>query len=782
MKNKGLVKKIPYNEKVLMTTGIDNWSLFIPSKLKGMKIRTSDGPLGLRLEENGQTKKSVAFPSPSSLACSFDKKLLYEVGNTYGLIARGEGVDLVLGPGINIKRNPLCGRNFEYFSEDPILSGELSASYIKGIQSTKTGACLKHYILNNQEYARYTVSANVDEKALHEIYLKNFMIAIKEGQPKAIMSSYNRVNHEYVNESKDLLDIPRKEWGFNGIYLSDWWAVADRRKSFLAGTDVEMPYSENYKTVFPQHASDLLSSEVLDINTDRLISFIKDLNHEASEPYDLNKAHNLAKLASANSNVLVKNDEGILPISLKEKVAIIGHLAKEPYFLGDGSARVNPYKVDSLIDSLKELCVPFTYADGYNKYMNTSDELLLEAKKVSSTADKVVLFVGNKPFHEGEGHDRSHLKMPYSMTKLIKTIYEVNKNIILIVETGAPLEIPFINQAKAAIICYLGGEAVNQGLAMNLYGIVSPSGRLAETWPISLNDTPMFDTYKNDYRDQYHVESIYVGYRYYDKIKKDVLFPFGYGLSYSKFKLSSFKVSVGKKKISVSVKVKNIGSFDAASPILLYSSIDESVTFRPVKELLDFEKVFLKKKETKEIKFNIPTEYLNVFNYSNGKMELENGTYQFMIGFDSLNLTLKKTLKIKSKAKIENITFMAEDYYKLDKKFNLESFEKLFQKKMLEDIKEVDFNSCINDFLKTANGVKVKEAIYKKIEKALKDDKNKELMVKNILETVPFRHHISYIPLYNKEEYQAVFDVVNGKRKYQEFTNLKGIPYEHTTS
>ena len=752
-------------DKLNLTVGKDNWFFNIPENIKGKKLRTCDGPLGVREEKDyTYTYPAVCFPSPAALAASFDKGLVYDINKEIGIEASNRGISVMLTPGINIKRNTLCGRNFEYFSEDPILSGYMAKSAIRGLEESGSSSCLKHYLLNNFENTRFNISHNVDDKALNEIYLKNFMIAIKEGKPSSIMTSYNLVNGKYITESKELLDLPKEKWGFDGIYISDWGGVRDKKTALLSGLDIEMPHSNKNEELL----NDLDElSDSLDRTTANITKFIKKHGYKEKPRKEVNNGRDLASYAVANSMVLLKNDDQILPIGKGEKIALIGHLAEYPCIAGYGSSQVVPIKVLNLKQRLIKYVNNISYTPGYDKDGLTNNLYLEKVKECAKGKDKVVFVLGALPYHEGEGWDRGDMKIKSGMLKALKAAREVNPNIIVLLEAGSPLEIEEVKKnSKALLLSYMGGEMMAEGEALVLSGKISPSGRLPETWPKSFKDTPIYYNYNKDIYNLYQTESIYVGYRYYDKAHKEVSYPFGYGLSYSKFVLTKPKTKVSKNKLTVKVKVKNAGNASASTPILLFVSKENSNTFRPVKELAGFEKIYLSKGEKKEVKITVPLEYLKVYDFDTKDMVLEGGEYKLQLGVSSTELTLEKSVMIKGKQLSDELRKKAPEYFDIkDNKFPLSSFKKIFNNDINPQgaSKKADWNTVFVTLESLPNGKLAKDTFYKAIEEIYKGDDERIERSKRDIQYFPFRIIKTFSGLQNDEIFKLIFSIVNGE-------------------
>ena len=563
MKYKNIISKMTLEEKASLCVGKDYWNSENIERLNIPSIKMSDGPHGLRVQkENGdnlgvnKSEVAICFPSSATIANSWDKDVAYNLGKTLGEEAKSENVNIVLGPGVNIKRSPLGGRNFEYFSEDPYLTGIMATQYVKGLQSNNVGACVKHFAVNNQENRRRTINVVVDERTLREIYLKAFEMIVKEAKPWSVMSAYNKLNGEYCTENEVLLNILKKEWNFEGIVITDWGAENDRVKGLVAGNELEMPGGRgNGKEEIIQAVKDgKVSEEYLDEIVDRILN-IAFKCEKIEHSYNKEKHHEIAMELAQESIVLLKNENNILPIN-KRKIALIGDMAKNPRYQGAGSSTINPYKVENAYDCFIQNEIEVDYAKGYNRIETDEDkELINQAVEVAKNKDVVILFLGLTENYESEGMDRTNLEIPKNQIKLIESIYSVNQNIIVVLSNGAPITMEWKDKAKAIITGYLGGESGAKAMVNCILGKVNPSGKLAETYPIKLEDTPCFNNFPGTEVSVEYKEAIYVGYRYYDKNNIKVLYPFGYGLSYTTFEYSNLNV----KNNIVSFKIKNTG-------------------------------------------------------------------------------------------------------------------------------------------------------------------------------------------------------------------------------
>ncbi|NLL03857.1 MAG: glycosyl hydrolase [Clostridiales bacterium] len=661
------ISKMTIRERALMLTGKDLWHLNSIKRIGLPSIMVTDGPHGLRKTKKNEnakgsyTVKSTCFPTASALACTWDRQLMSEVGNALADECIQERVSVLLGPGVNIKRSPLCGRNFEYFSEDPYLTGELAAAMINGVQEKGVGTSIKHFAANSTETNRLKSNSIVDERALREIYLRAFEIAVKKAQPWTVMSAYNKINGTYCTENAYLQNqILRAEWGFKGAVISDWTAVNDRVAALNAGLDIEMPssgYSNVYK-IAKAYRDNTVSQETLNTSVSRVLNLIQNseenLIKSSHFEYDKKAHHELAKKAAEKSVVLLKNDDKILPLKNNAKVAVVGSLAKDPIFQGYGSSRINPHKVENAYDGLQKIYPDLAYAKGYEKNADKADEVLLNnAKKVSQNADVVVAFVGACDSDVCEGFDRVDMRLSNAQTALIKAVLEVNENVVVVVSGGSCVEMPWHSKVKSILYAYLLGEGGGDAIANIISGQVSPCGKLAETFPFSFNDTPAKDYYTPDkYNNLEYKESLLVGYRYYEKAKVPVMFPFGHGLSYTSFEYADLAVSsrsmLADDSIDVYINVENTGDFDAEEIVQFYVVKGNTKVFRPEKELKAFEKIFIPAGERKIVKTTLDRSAFEYYSTKIGKWCVEDGIYSIYVGSSSADLRIAIDIAVNS--------------------------------------------------------------------------------------------------------------------------------------
>ena len=656
-------------EKAGLCSGADFWHTKKVDRLGIPDVMVSDGPHGLRKQDDkgdhlgmNDSIKAVCFPPAALSACSFDRKLMEEMGKTIGKEAQANDVSIVLGPAVNIKRSPLCGRNFEYYSEDPYLAGEIAAAFVNGVQSQHVGTSIKHFAANNQEYHRMSNSSEADERTLREIYFPAFETAVKKAQPYTFMCSYNQINGTFASENKWLLtDVLRGDWGFKGYVMSDWGAVNDRVKGLEAGLELEMPSSNGVNdALIVQAVKDgSLKEDILDQAVERILRIIFEYaDNRAPQEFTMEKDHEEARHIAEESMVLLKNDEQILPLKASEKIAFIGGFAKKPRFQGGGSSHINCFKITNALDSVPS-DAQVTYAEGFPADKNLYDDALAaEAIKTAAAADKVVIFAGLPDSFESEGYDRSHMRLPECQNRLIAEILKVQPNTVIVLHNGSPVEMPWLNDIKGLLEAYLGGQAGGTAVANILYGKVNPSGKLAETIPLKLSDNPSYLNFGGGEKVEYR-EGVFVGYRYYDTKEMGVAYPFGYGLSYTTFACSDLKISnenpTDKDTITVLVDVTNTGNMAGKEVVQLYASYPDSKVERPSKQLRAFRRIPIKAGETREVTLTVPKEELGYWNEGKQMFVVEPGTVKLLIGASSEDIRLEKDQAIRMKKPSLNI-------------------------------------------------------------------------------------------------------------------------------
>lgn len=716
---KKLVNELTLEEKASLCSGADFWHTKAIDRLNIPAAMVSDGPHGIRKQESladhmgvAESIKAIGFPTASAMACSFDRDLLHKVGDALGEECVAEDLAVLLGPGINMKRSPICGRNFEYYSEDPVVAGELGAAFVNGVQEHGVGTSLKHFAANNQEWRRMSISAEIDERTLREIYLAAFETVVKKAQPWTIMCSYNRINGVYSCENDWLLNkVLRDEWGFEGLVMTDWGAMDERVPSLKAGLDLEMPdcHGETDKLIVKAVQSGELEESVLDTAVERILtmvdkyltarkgidpaSMVHPLPSSVERGYDVAAHHALARTTAEQSAVLLKNED-ILPLQKDKKIAFIGEFAKVPRIQGGGSSHINNTSVESALDAAGD---SVSYAQGFHIDEETTDETLLqEAITLAKESDVAVIFAGLPDSFESEGFDRTHLNMPANQNELIARISEVQPNVVVVLHSGSPIAMPWLDKVAGVLQMYLAGQA-SGGAAVNLlFGDATPCGKLAETFPLHLEDNPSYLNFPGNREKVCYQEGVFIGYRYYDKKKMDVLFPFGYGLSYTDFTYSNMKVTVNGKnaadvdviketdEIVVSADITNTGNCDGAEIVQLYIKNPVVYEIRPEKELRDFAKVFLKAGETKTVTFTLNARAFSYYETRIHDWYAESGDYEILLASSSRDIRLQDTVSITGSKKIpfvadyvttcEDVELFAKDGSALDEMLRRSGF------------------------------------------------------------------------------------------------------------
>lgn len=692
MKHKDIVEKMSLKQKADFVSGYDYWHLEEAEELGLPKIMITDGPHGLRKQNPngkgvglGNSYPATCMPPAATSACSWDEELLREEGEALAEECLQEKVSVILGPGTNIKRSPVCGRNFEYFSEDPLLAGKMSAGLINGCQSKGIGTSLKHFACNSQEAFRMIINEVIDERTMREIYFPAFEIAVKEAQPWTIMNSYNRINGVYASQNDWLQNkVARDEWGFEGLFVTDWGASVDRVPGLEAGTDLEMPSSGtlNSERIIAAVENGVLDEAVLDEGVDNVVDLIIKSKPalEKDFKYDVEAHHAVARKVAEGSMVLLKNDDNILPLKSNAKIAVIGEMAKAPRYQGAGSSVINPTKLDNAYDSLIELGADVTYAQGYykapptkkDKNRKSESELTAEAVKAAKAADVALVFIGLTEEFEAEGYDRDNIDMPAAHNALVSEVVKANPNTVVVLAGGSVVNMPWIEDVKALLNMGLSGQAGGSAAANILMGKVNPSGKTAETYPLSFDENPVYGNYPGSPVISEHKESIYIGYRYYDTAKKNVLFPFGFGLSYTTFEYSDIKLSESEIKdnetVTVSFKIKNTGDMDGAEIAQVYVADKESTIFRPEKELRAFTKVFIKAGEEKEVSVTLGKRAFAYYNTNIGDWHVETGEFAVLVGSSSRDIRLEAAVNVIStvEAEVPDYKKSAPAYYTAD--------------------------------------------------------------------------------------------------------------------
>lgn len=659
LKYEKIISQMSLEEKALMMSGKNTWETRDFEKYGIPSMFMADGPHGLRKQAGAgdhlglnASIPATCFPTAASVANSWDEALGEEIGAALAEEAITMGVNVILGPGLNIKRSPLCGRNFEYFSEDPYHAGKMAAAYVRGIQSKGIAACPKHFAANSQELRRMANNSVVDERTLREIYLTGFEIAVKEGKAKSIMSSYNEINGIYANENSHLLqEILVDEWGFDGYVVSDWGGSNDHALGVKNGSHLEMPGTgkSGMRDIMKAVKNGILEEEILDQRLDELLKVIFDTQRAVTlgkgKTFDVNGHHSLARRAAEESIVLLKNEDNILPLKKGTKVAVIGDFAKKPRYQGAGSSLVNPAKQpEAALDVLQDSGLEITSCvQGYIRNRKADKKLISAAAEAAKKAETVLVFAGLDEISESEGLDRTHMELPSAQRQLINEITTVNRNVIIVLSAGSAVEMPWYSYVRGIVHGYLGGQAGASAMMNVLTGKTCPSGRLNETYPVYYKDTPAFHYYPGKERSSEYREGLYVGYRYYTTVGKKVRFPFGFGLSYTDFVYDNLQIN----EKGVSFTIKNTGSVEGTEIPQLYIGKDSETVFRPVRELKGFCRVTLLPGEQKEVSILFDDKTFRFYDTRTDSWEIESGNYKIMIGSNVERILLEGEFSVK---------------------------------------------------------------------------------------------------------------------------------------
>ena len=626
-----IIDSMTLEDKIALCSGATFWESKKYEKYGIPALFMCDGPHGLRKQENlsdmlgiNKSRQATCFPAEVSTAASWDPKLLEQIAEAIGQEAKDQGVGLVLGPGANLKRNPLCGRNFEYFSEDPYLSGKLAAGFIKGMESQGIGTSLKHFALNSQEKSRFTSNSVIDDRSMREMYLTAFEIAVKEGKPSTVMCAYPKINGVHCSDNKGLLtDILRDEWGFDGMVVTDWGGMNDRIESFKAGCDLSMPGGSDYmeKEALVAVREGTLSEKCVNNSAARVLKLVFRAAETLKEKTncDYKSHHELAKKAAVEAAVLLKNEDNILPLRKNDKIAVIGAMAKQMRYQGAGSSHINPTKLSNPLDQLPNAL----YASGCDDKGESTDELIAEAIETAKKADFVVIFAGLPEKYESEGFDRDDMKMPQGHIRMIEEVSAVNPNTVVVLLCGSVVECPWADSVKAILYMGLPGQAGGEAIVDLLYGKVSPSGKLTESWPYTYGDVASSEIYDKT-EDALYQEGIYVGYRYYEKANVPVRWPFGFGLSYTSFAYTNLEI----KDKMVSVTITNTGDCAGGEVVQLYVVAPQNGIHRPIRELKQFTKVYLQPHESKRVSLELSDRSFAV--WQDG-WKIPSGTYTIQV-------------------------------------------------------------------------------------------------------------------------------------------------------
>lgn len=781
-----LLKELSLEEKASLCSGSDFWHLTGIKRLDLPEIMVTDGPHGLRKQSGesdhvgiNKSVPSTCFPTASATASSWDRKLMFDIGSALGEECLQEKVSVLLGPGANIKRSPLCGRNFEYISEDPLLTGEMATAIIQGVQNKGIGTSLKHFAVNNQEYRRMVTDSVVDERTLREIYLPGFEMAIKKAQPWTVMCAYNKIEGVYCSENKKLLtDILKEEWGHKGLVVTDWGACNDRVAGIKAGLELEMPSSGgiNNKKIVDAVKSGGLKEAALDAVVIKVLELILNSKKTLQDyTYDHKKHHDLARKAAVESAVLLKNNK-ILPLNKNCKITFIGEFFELPRYQGSGSSLINPSHLVSAKEALENKGLTFDYCRGYDKSIDHIDEKLIsEAVTSAKGSEVVVIFAGLTDAYESEGFDRTHLDLPLAHTKLIERVLEVNQQVVVVLQNGAPVTMPWRNHVAGIITCYLGGQAGGQAIIELLFGDENPSGKLAETYPEKLSDcgsTPFFGMgpHAVEYR-----EGLYVGYRYFDTFEVEPMFPFGYGLSYTTFEYNNIKSNHNEMTendtLQITFDLKNTGDVEGAEIVQVYVHDVESRIHRPEKELKAFEKVLLKPGETKTITLSLDKRAFAFYDVHHKMWCVESGDFDILIARSSKDIVLSKTIKVTSTTTFDHLQEKDREFTNQRHPITLsdDRFEALIQRELPsnEPTRKGSYtrNSTLGDVKHTKVGKKVYQQVYEGF-RAMIGDGNDEAMTsfaEAIIDEMPLRNLVAMGGgELSSNKLNALLDLMNG--------------------
>ncbi len=785
-KIKSLVQQMTLAEKASLCSGKDFWHLKGIERLGIPSIMVTDGPHGLR-KQAGQADHvglhesvpATCFPTASALAATWNRDLVYQVGQALGEECRQEKVGVILGPGANIKRSPLCGRNFEYFSEDPYLTGEIAKSHIDGVQSQGVGTSMKHYAVNNQEYRRMTIDAVVDERALREIYLPGYEIAVKGAQPWTVMCAYNKINGVYACENGTLMtDILKDEWGHEGLVVTDWGAMNERVAALQAGVELEMPGTKNgndAKIVAAVEAGKL-DEAVLDRAVERILTLIFKADATLSQDFvcDMEAHHALARRVAAEGAVLLKNDGDILPLQKTTRCALIGRFAKVPRYQGAGSSLMNPTRLDNLHDEMLKLLGmdSLPYAPGYTEKGDQADDTLIqEALAVAQQAEVVIICAGLTDLYETEGVDRMHMKLPPGHDALIRRIAAAHPNVVVVLSNGSPVEMPWAGDVPCILEGYLGGQAGAGGIADILFGEINPSGKLAETFPLKLEDTPAYRTFSGGPATVEYRESLYVGYRYYDTVGQPVLFPFGHGLSYTRFAYRDLALSQPKgEALTVTFTVKNVGKVTGQEVVQLYMRDVASTAFRPAKELKAFAKVDLQPGEETEVTLDLDRRAFAWYDPQFKEWRVEAGTFEILVGASSQDIRLSAAIEMPGAQPVAE-RVEPDVYYAFPKgaAVSQKDFEALLGRAVPPNQEarkgQYTFNTPIGDMRESFIGRQFAGMIKKQLHKMIegKEDTPMALLMEATSREMPLRGMLMGDTPLNREMLEALLLMMNGR-------------------
>lgn len=658
MNIESLLKELTVEEKAALVAGVDFMYTNPVPRLNIPSVRMSDGPHGLRVQSEGGdngiagSEPATAFPTAVTTASSWNPENTYRMGEAIAEECAHYGVNVLLGPGTNIKRNPLAGRNFEYFSEDPYLAGKMATAEVNGVQSNGTGVSVKHFALNNSENFRFMGDSVCDMRAIREIYLKPFEIIVKESKPQTVMCAYNKINGTYCCQNKWLLtDVLRKEWGFDGLVMTDWGATHDRLEMLRAGLDLEMPGDTDIcrKWIIDGIADGTLAMSDLDKAVENVLRLAERYENAEKKPADFKAHHALAAEIAADSAVLLKND-GVLPLNKQGSYCVVGELFEKTRYQGAGSSMINPTYLSTPKSAFDERKVKYVYAKGYKENQIATDEkLVAEAVQKASSYEKIIVFAGLTDYVESEGADRENMRLPDNQLAVIDALIKAGKQVIVILYGGSPVELPFADKVKAILNMYLPGQNGGEAMASLVFGDKTPCGKLAETWALSYDDVPFGKDFGKTVNEIYK-ESIYVGYRYYLTANKKVRYPFGYGLSYTTFDYQNIETAEKDNEIEVSCEIVNNGKYDGAEIVQLYVKAPQGGVYKPLRELKGFTKVYLKAGESKQITITVKKEDLRYWNVKENRFVMEGGEYELQLCSDCQTVRLSQTVVLEGES------------------------------------------------------------------------------------------------------------------------------------
>ncbi len=770
-----LLAELSNLEKATLCTGRTFWDLHGVERLELPSIMVTDGPHGLRKQGGdndhiglSDSVPAVCFPSGAGLASSWNRSLLHEVGTALGQACLQERVSVLLGPGVNIKRSPLCGRNFEYFSEDPLLSGEIAKAWIQGVQSQGIGTSIKHFAANNQENHRLVVDTIVDERTLREIYLPGFEIAVKGAQPWTVMCSYNLLNGTYLAENKLLLtDILKQEWGHTGLVVTDWGAANQRVAGIAAGLELDMPGNGGVFTprILAAIESGELEQQALDAAAARVIQLLLKSKPALEKPfrYDVEAHHALARRAAEEACVLLQNEDSLLPLGRNGSIAVVGALAKHPRYQGAGSSQITPTRIEIPLEEIARLLpdgVEPRFAPGYSLTDDSIDTALREdALLLAREVETVIVFAGLPDAYESEGFDRDHMRLPAVQLDLIQQLVEVAQKVVVVLQNGSPVELPFMDKVPAILECYLGGQAGASAIARVLFGEVNPGGKLAETFPLRLEDTPCHAWFPGEPRQVQYREGIWVGYRYFGSASIPVAFPFGHGLSYTTFEYRNIRVAGDAATDSehcdsallddwggllIECDIQNTGVMAGWEVAQLYLHAGDSVVHRPRRELKGFEKTWLEPGETKTVRFAIGRRAFAYWDVVKSSWLVPAGTFELEVGASSQDIRLACQVELASADEPSPINPKLQPYFEPGRRdFDDKTFTALLGHDIpaVTPVKPYHLNSTLGEASATLVGRilmgQVKKTLFKMADQGL--DEKVERMMDAIVREMPLR-------------------------------------------